>query len=80
MSDFIPEGVPDQKQGTQGGMKACFGRELAFRFGPGTMPIGSDVNSCRIECYNCADLERCAIIVDLVIQLRQRREEEKKTR
>lgn len=80
MSDIKPEAAPDERQGGEGGMKSCFGRELASRFGPGTMPIGSDVNSCRLECYNCADLERCAIIVDLVLQLRQRREEEKKTR
>lgn len=59
-------------------MKGCFGRELAVRFGPGTLPIGADANTARQECYACADLERCATVVDLVMQLRQRRDEEKK--
>ena len=61
-------------------MKACFGREVAARFGPGTMPIGTDVNSGREECYSCPDFDRCAVIVGLVMQLRQRRDEEKKVR
>jgi len=67
-------------EGTRDGMKSCFGRELAARFGPGTVPIGTDVNVARLECYGCKDLEHCAVIVGLALQLRQRREEEKKPR
>jgi len=80
MPDLKPEGAPDEAPAATGGMKSCFGRELAARFGPGTMPIGTDVNAARLECYGCPDLEHCAIIIDLVMQLRQRREEEKKAR
>ncbi len=61
-------------------MKSCFGRELAMRFGPGTMPIGVDANTVRLECYSCPDIEHCAIIVDLVMKQQRRRDEEKKAR
>lgn len=59
-------------------MKPCFGKELAVRFGPGTTPIGADPESARLECYNCPDIEHCALIVGLILQLRQQRREDKK--
>ncbi|MCD6404363.1 MAG: hypothetical protein J7M19_00890 [Planctomycetes bacterium] len=59
-------------------MKPCFGRDLAVRFGAGTTPIGEDPKTTRLECYNCPDLERCAIVVGLTLQLRQQRREDKK--
>ncbi len=61
-------------------MKPCFGKELGMRFGPGTMPIGTDANASRLECYSCPDLERCAIVLGVVFQMRQRQSEEKKVR
>ena len=51
-------------------MKPCFGKELAARFGAGTTPIGTDVNTARRECYSCRDLEHCAIVIDIVIKNR----------
>ena len=80
MSDLKPEVTPESQSASKGGLKSCFGRELAARFGPGTVPIGTDANAARLECYNCHDMERCAIICDLVLQLKQRRDEEKKPR
>ena len=59
-------------------MKPCFGKELAVRFGPGTAPIGVDPDSARKECYACEDLEHCALIVGLALQLRHQRREDKK--
>ncbi len=59
-------------------MKPCFGKELAVRFGPGTMPIGTEPESARLECHGCPDLEHCALIVGLTLQLRQQRREDKK--
>lgn len=53
-------------------MKPCFGRELAVRFGPGTTPIGVDPEASRLECHGCPDLERCAVIVGLVVEMRKR--------
>ncbi len=55
-------------------MKPCFGKELAARFSPGTMPIGVDANACRLECYSCPDFDRCAMVVQLVQQHRIKRE------
>jgi len=61
-------------------MKPCFGKELAMRFGPGTMPIGTDPNASRAECYACPDFDKCAKIINIVMQMRQRQSEEKKVR
>ena len=55
-------------------MKNCFGKELAARFGAGTAPIGEDPAIARKECYDCEDLERCAIVVNLTIRLTKARQ------
>jgi len=54
-------------------MKPCFGKELAARFAPGSTPIGEDPEQARKECYNCPDLERCATVVGLMLQMRRQR-------
>lgn len=59
-------------------MKHCFGKELALRFGPGMAPIGTDPETARKECYECADLERCAIVLGQTFLLRNQRREDKK--
>ncbi len=59
-------------------MKECFGKELAVRFGAGMTPIGLDPEAARQECHECPDLDRCATIVGLTLQLRSQRREEKK--
>lgn len=64
-------------------MKECFGIELANRFFSGAFGVTSDDpqerRQSRQQCYECPDIEHCALVLGLVYQLRMAEEAKRKS-